>query len=89
MLEWWKDLIRPIRLLYFGSDPNQRGINDYTALHMAVAERNGAAMTVLLEAGANATLRTRIDECETPREMAEAAGLRGIADLLAQWEARQ
>ena len=52
-------------------------------------ERNGAAMTVLLEAGANATLRTRIDECETPREMAEAAGLRGIADLLAQWEARQ
>ena len=27
-------------LLSFGADPNQRGINDYTPLHMAVAERN-------------------------------------------------
>src|SRR5262245_50918286 len=27
-------------LLSFGADPNQRGINDCTPLHMAVAERN-------------------------------------------------
>ena len=27
-------------LLSSGADPNQRGINDYTPLHMAVAERN-------------------------------------------------
>ena len=27
-------------LLSFGADPNQRGLNDYTPLHMAVGERN-------------------------------------------------
>ena len=68
-------------LLSFGADPNQRGINDYTALHMAVAERNAEAITVLLNAGADASLPTRIDDCVTPREMAESAGLHEIADL--------
>ena len=71
-------------LLSFGADPNQRGINDYTPLHMAVAERNPHAVQILLDAGADPQLRTRIDECETPLEMAEAAGLRTIADLLAR-----
>jgi hypothetical protein len=58
------------------------------AAFMAVAERNAAAVDILLEAGADPRLRTRIDECETPREMAEAAGLREIADRLAAREAR-
>ena len=40
--------------------------------HMAVAERNAAAVGVLLSAGADASLPTRIDDCETPREMAES-----------------
>src|SRR5688572_10746038 len=31
-------------LLSFGADPHQRGINDYTALHMAVAEGNALAV---------------------------------------------
>jgi ankyrin repeat protein len=66
------DIIR--LLLAFGADPNQRGINDYTPLHMAVAERNPVAVQTLLDGGANPELRTRIDECETPLEMAEAAG---------------
>lgn len=69
-------------LLEFGSDPNQRGINDYTALHMAVAERNPDAVETLLAAGADPTLRTRIDECETPGEMARAAGLDDLAAVL-------
>jgi len=30
---------------------------------------------MLLDAGADPDLRTRIDECETPLEMAKAAGL--------------
>jgi len=42
---------------------------------------------LLLEAGADPRIRTRIDECETPREVAENAGLRDIAALLAAREA--
>jgi uncharacterized protein len=75
-------------LLSFGADPNQRGLNDYTPLHMAVSERNLPAVRLLLEAGADPRLRTRIDDCDTPREMAEQAGLREIAELLAAQEAR-
>ena len=76
-------------LLSFGADPAQRGINDYTALHMAVSERNRVAVELLLAAGADPGLRTRIDDCETPREMAERAGLGEIARRLAAREARR
>jgi len=69
-------------LLERGSDPNQRGINDYTALHMAVAVRLPMAVAILLDAGANPALRTRIDSYETPREMAEAVGLAELVALL-------
>jgi uncharacterized protein len=71
-------------MLSFGADPNQRGINDYTALHMAVAQRDPLAVQILLEGGADPELRTRIDECQTPLEMAEAAGLAMIAEMLAR-----
>jgi hypothetical protein len=70
--------------LSFGADPNQRGINDYTPLHMAVAQQDARALQVLLDGGADPDARTRIDECETPLEMAEAAGLEEIASLLAR-----
>jgi ankyrin repeat protein len=73
-------------LLESGADPNQRGINDYTPLHMAVGERNRAAVELLLTAGADADARTRIDDCDTPREMAESAGLRDLAGLLSARE---
>jgi len=75
-------------LLAFKSDPNQRGINDYTPLHMAVSERNLQAVGLLLRAGADPRLRTRIDDCGTPRELADMVGLREIAELLALHEAR-
>ena len=84
------DVVEILRLLLsFGADPHQRGTNDYSALHMAVAERNLQAVQVLLEAGADPRIRTRIDDCETPREMAEAAGLMDLAALLEQHEARR
>jgi len=69
-------------LLTHGADPNQRGINDYTALHMAVSERNASAVRILLAHGADLTLRTRIDDYETPLELARAAGLDEIAAIL-------
>ena len=64
------DVIR--LLLSSGCDPNQRGINDYTPLHMAVAERNALAVQILLDGGGDPDLRTRIDDCETALEMARA-----------------
>jgi ankyrin repeat protein len=69
-------------LLDFGADPGQRGHNDWTALHMAVAERNGDAVRILLGRGADPNLRTRIDDLDTPREMAEALGFDEIARML-------
>lgn len=75
-------------LLEFRTDPNQRGLNDYTPLHMAVGERNLAAVEVLLQAGADPGLRTRIDDCETPLEMAERAGLPAIVTRLVLASAR-
>jgi ankyrin repeat protein len=79
------DVIEIVELLLsFGADPDQRGINDYTALHMAVSEQNLRAVEVLLKGGANPHVKTRIDDCETPREMAEKAGLSEIEKLLAQ-----
>jgi hypothetical protein len=50
---------------------------------MAVAERSAAAVEQLLGAGADHGLRTRIDECQSPLEMARAAGLHEIAEMLA------
>lgn len=75
-------------LLTFGADPNQRGINDYTPLHMAVREKNVQAVELLLAAGADSYLQTRIDEHETPRTMAARAGFGAIAELLAEHEKR-
>jgi hypothetical protein len=69
-------------LLSFGADPNQRGINDYTPLHMAVAEGNALAVQILLDGGADPELRTRIDDCETPLEMARASDRADIIAIL-------
>jgi uncharacterized protein len=69
-------------LLSFGADPNQRGINDYTPLHMAVAEGNAPAVQILLDGGADPDLRTRIDDCETPLEMARGIDRADIIPIL-------
>jgi uncharacterized protein len=76
------DIIRV--LLAHGANPNQRGLNDYTPLHMAVAEGNLLAVHRLLDAGADPDLATRIDECETPEQMARAAGLADVEAVLAR-----
>jgi ankyrin repeat protein len=78
-----KDVDDIVRLLLaFGADPNVRGINDYTPLHMAVAEGNASCVRILLGSGADAGLRTRIDDCETALDMARAARLTEIVTLL-------
>jgi ankyrin repeat protein len=79
----------PELLLGAGADPDQRGLNDYTPLHWAPGEGDERAVRLLLAHGADATARTRIDECETPREVALGAGHEAVAELLARHEAGQ
>jgi ankyrin repeat protein len=61
-------------LLENGADTAQRGINDWTALHFAVAERDIGAVRLLLAHGADPDLKTRIDDYTSALEDAEAAG---------------
>ncbi len=61
-------------LLSRGADPQQRGINDYTALHHAACRDEAGAVRALLAAGADPSARTRIDHCATPLEEADAFG---------------
>jgi ankyrin repeat protein len=71
-------------LLAHGADPNQRGVNDYTALHAAVEHKNLRAVELLLASGADPSLKTRIDDCETAGQMARRYGPIAIADRLDQ-----
>jgi ankyrin repeat protein len=69
-------------LLECGADPEQRGLNDGTALHHAVARRDIAAVHILLRHGADPTARTRIDDLSTPLEDADASGFVEAAEAL-------
>jgi len=69
-------------LLERGSDPNQRGLNDYAPLHYLAGLGDVARIRVLLAHGADPTARTRIDDCATPKEIALHAGHAAAADLL-------
>jgi uncharacterized protein len=82
-----RDVLDVLRLLLAsGADPNQHGLNDWTPLHSAIAYRNLDAIPVLLAAGADPHLRTRIDDCSTPREDAESAKLPDYVRVLADAE---
>jgi uncharacterized protein len=69
-------------LIALGADPDRRGVNDWTPLHYAVSLRNAAAVRALLAAGADPSLRARIDDRDTALEAAEAAGFAEGAALL-------
>jgi ankyrin repeat protein len=51
---------------------------------MAVVARDATAVQILLENGADPDLRTRIDDYESPLEIAKAAGLTDIMKILAR-----
>jgi ankyrin repeat protein len=77
------DRLEVVKLLIrHGADLNQRGLNDWTPLHYATSLRDLEAMRLLLEAGADPALRTRIDECSTSLEDAEAASFTDGTSLL-------
>ena len=74
------DIIRV--LMEHGADPDMRGVNDWTTLHYAVAMRDAEAIRLLLAAGADPALRTRIDDYATALEEADNAGFEAGAALL-------
>lgn len=69
-------------LLQAGADPNQRGLNDWTPLHHAVARRDLQAIEQLLAHGADVALATRIDDCTTALEDAAAMEFDDASRLL-------
>ena len=69
-------------LISHGADLAQRGINDYTPLHLA-AERGDLAMVeLLLGRGADPNQISHIDDMETALELAERAGQTEVAERL-------
>jgi len=60
-------------VLSHGADVNQRGVKGYTPLHLAVAQKDAAAMELLLAHGADTTLKTQVDDLG-PIEEAELLG---------------
>jgi len=69
-------------LLEQGADTAQRGINDWTPLHFAVAERDIGVVKLLLAYGADPDLKTGIDDYTSAIEDAEAAGFAEAVALL-------
>ena len=71
-------------LLAAGARVDERGLNDWTALHFAASYDDDVAVRLLLEAGADPHARTRIDDFETPLDV---AGPDALA-VLREWQGR-
>jgi ankyrin repeat protein len=69
-------------LLDHGARTDQRGVNDETPLHRAAGQGDLAAVDLLLAAGADPDAITRIDDLETPLEVAIAAGKPVVVERL-------
>lgn len=69
-------------LIEAGADVNRRGVNDWTPLHHAAIRDDRRAMQILLDAGADPAIRTRIDDRATPEEEARNLGHVASADFL-------
>jgi ankyrin repeat protein len=80
------DLHDILRLLIErGADVGQRGLNDWTALHYAVNQRDLNSVTILLKNGADSNAKARIDDCTSPLEDADRMGFAEAVDLFRRW----
>lgn len=70
------------RLIAAGAPLNTRGINDWTPAHMAAARDDVEALALLVDSGADLSIRTGIDGYATPLEEARHLGkARAVAFL--------
>ncbi len=74
-------------LLAAGANVQQRGVNDYTALHYAACRDDADAVEILLRHGADPDAATRIDHYATALEECELFGHRIGAEALRRWNA--
>ena len=61
-------------LIAAGADINAHGVNDWTPAHMAAAWNDVEALRILHAAGADFSIRTRVDAYATPLEEALILG---------------
>lgn len=81
-----KEKYRILRLLIdTGANINERGINGWTPLHMAALHDDEMSMRILLEAGADRTITTEIDDDATAEEEARNFGHAKSADFIASF----
>jgi ankyrin repeat protein len=73
-------------LLASGADLDARGLNDWTALHAAATHGDTSMVRLLLDAGADPGVRTRIDDLATPADEANRAGHPELARMLREAE---
>lgn len=73
-------------LIAAGAELNAHGTNDWTPAHMAAARNDVEALKILKAAGADFSLRTRIDDYATPLEEAQSLekSPEAVAYLLSQ-----
>ena len=69
-------------LIEAGADINERGINGWTPLHLAAIRDDGRAMRMLLAAGADRTITTKVDDDATPEAEARNFGHLKSADFI-------
>ena len=72
-------------LINAGADIDERGINGWTPLHMAAVRDDEKSMRILLEAGADRTITTKIDDDVTAEEEARNLGHQKSADFIASF----
>lgn len=75
-------------LLAHGAPVNAHGINDWTPAHMAAAREDIEALKLLIGHGADLSIRTRIDDYETPLEEARSLGRTAAVRFLEELQAR-
>ena len=76
-------------LIVAGADVNGRGISGWTPVHLAAVRDDEGAMRRLLEAGADTTLTTVIDDNATAEEEARNLGHVASADFIARFGAEK
>jgi uncharacterized protein len=77
------DRLELLRLLLArGAETGQRGLNDWTPLHYAVARDDLPAIELLIAHGADINARTRVDDLTTPLEQAERSNRSRALDAL-------